>query len=223
MLIAPFIFALAGFTLRFSAIQFTRTENIMPNSKSTLRILILVFLVNSIVSLVLAQDSTTTENEAMKPAAEKRKLKKELQAFEPFVGSWTIDAKWSGGSELWARNEYSVGMNGNFVEAKTFTKNEHGKEYQRYFTIWRHNAENKKVESYGFTFDGSVTNAISDMDTSDAEHPVIRSKWRTADSKSYIKQEVRLIDAKSYGWKVWSSEDGEEWTQIMDGVWKKKE
>ena len=51
----------------------------MPNGKSTLRILILLFLVNSIVSLILAQDSTTTKNEAMKPAAEKRKLKKELQ------------------------------------------------------------------------------------------------------------------------------------------------
>ena len=112
-------------------------------------------------------------------------------------------------------------MNGNFVEAKTFTNNENGKEYQRYFTIWRHNPEKKKVESYGFTFDGTVTITNSDLDTNDAEHPVIRSQWQSGDSKSHFKQEVRLIDAKNYGWKVWSSEDAKDWKQIMDGTWKK--
>lgn len=188
----------------------------MSNGKLVLGILLLLFSANSVLA-----DESAKQDAAAKKTPE-RKLKKELKGFEPFVGIWTIDAKWKSGGELWARNEYSIGMNGNFVEAKTFTKNEHGKVYQRYFTIWRHNAEKKQIESYGFTFDGTVTITSSDLDTSDAKHPIIRSKWKTADSKSHIKQEVRLIDAKNYSWKVWSSDDGDEWEQIMDGVWKKK-
>lgn len=187
-------------------------------------------LVNSMV-LSAQSSQATKETATSKPAEgssnapsltqEKRKLKKELAAFDKFQGQWIIDGKWKDGGELWAKNVYSIGMNGNFFEAKTYAKNEHGKEYQRYHTIWRYNADKEKVESYGFTFDGSVTITDSELELTDSGHPLIRSQWRPSPDKPIFKQEVRLIDDESYGWNVWSSDDGKEWKHLMDGVWKK--
>ena len=148
-------------------------------------------------------------------------LKKELKSFEKYIGTWVIDGGWKNGDRLWAKNEYSVGMNGNFVEARTYAKNEHGKAYQRYLTIWRFNKDKGAVESHGFTYDGSVDVNETEIDGSGDGHPVFRSKWQQADG-SYIKQEVQLIDDLSYSWKVWTSGDGEQWERIMDGVWKKQ-
>lgn len=164
---------------------------------------------------------TSVSPQSADDAGVQRKLKEELAAFEKFAGEWVIDGKWMSGGDIWAKNVYSVGMNGNFFEAKTYAKNEHDKEYQRYHTIWRYNPEKEKVESYGFTFDGTVTITDSELDLTDVKHPLIRSQWRSSPESPMIKQEVRLIDDESYGWKVWSSEDGKEWEQMMDGVWKK--
>lgn len=189
------------------------------------RITTLLILFSIPIGSIESVPAQTTEDTKPTNADEKpetRALKKELKAFELFVGTWVFDGKWKAGGKLWAKNVYAVGMNGNFVDAKTFAKNEHGKKYQRYHTIWRHNSEKEKVESYGFSFDGSVTVTDSDIDMSDPKHPVIRSKWKQKPSGQTIKQEVRLIDADNYNWKVWSSDDGKEWTELMDGVWEKQ-
>lgn len=170
-------------------------------------------------SMGQATDESKPTQQDAKP--EKRPLKNELEAFAPFIGTWVFDGQWKNGGKLWTKNIYSIGMNGNFVDAKTLTKNEHGKKYQRYHTIWRFNPEKQKVESYGFSFDGSVTVTNSDIDMSDPKHPIVRSQWKQK-SEQIIKQAVRLIDENSYSWKVWSSDDGQKWEQIMDGVWKKQ-
>jgi len=173
-------------------------------------------LVVGICSVCAAQEAASTNS-----AANDASLKEPLKGFEPFVGTWVIDGQWADGSKLWAKNEYFIGMNGNFFEAKTYAKNQHGKVYQRYHTIWRHNKETESVQSYGFTYDGTVTITNSEVDTSDPEHPVIRSKW-TQSEGTHIKQEVTYTDADSYSWKVWSSPDEKEWKQIMDGVWNRQ-
>lgn len=185
--------------------------NRTPAAKRSLAILIAL---SACCSLATTQGQESSAN--------KRTLKTELAGFAKFEGTWIFDGKWKDGNAMWAKNDYTIGMNGNFFEAKTFTKNEHGKEYQRYHTIWRYDPEKAKVESYGFTYDGTVTITDSKVDVSDQAHPTIHSQWRSAPDKPIIKQEVRLIDDKSYGWKVWSSQDGKEWTELMDGVWKKK-
>lgn len=165
---------------------------------------------------VAQESSTATAQTKSRPP-----IKTELEGFGPFVGTWVIDGQWIGGNKLWAKNEYSVGMNGNFIEARTFAKNQYGKIYQRYLTIWRFNPDKGSVESYGFTYDGTVTVTDSEIDNSDPAHPVIRSQWAQPDG-SRIKQEVRHTDADSYAWKVWSSSDGSDWKLIMDGVWKRQ-
>ena len=167
-------------------------------------------------SVVAQESSAATRKVDSGPS-----IKMELKGFAPFVGTWVIDGQWIDGNKLWAKNEYRVGMNGNFIEARTFAKNQHGKIYQRYFTIWRFNADKGNVESYGFTYDGTVTVTDSEIDNSDTAHPAIGSQWTQSDG-SQIKQQVTLTDADSYSWKVWSSPDGNDWKQIMDGVWNRQ-
>lgn len=176
----------------------------------------------AIAVLVCLCHSVTAQDKSSDSDLESRQsLKTELKGFGPFVGSWVIDGTWADGNKLWAKNEYSVGMNGNFLEARTYAKNQYGKIYQRYLTIWRFNKEKGTVESYGFTYDGTVTITDSEVDNSDPKHPVIRSQWAQPEGL-HIKQEVSYTDADSYAWKVWSSDDGNDWKQIMDGVWTRE-
>lgn len=186
------------------------------------RIAMWIVLYSIATSSATAQTTEDTKPAQVDKKPEQRALKKEIKAFQPFVGIWIFDGQWLGGDKLWAKNVYVVGMNGNFVDAKTFAKNEHGKTYQRYHTIWRFNPEKEKVESFGFSFDGSVTITDADIDMSDPKHPVIRSQWKQKPPGQIIKQEVRLIDENNYNWKIWSSADGKDWTPMMDGVWKKQ-
>ncbi|MGI9518135.1 MAG: hypothetical protein ACR2NP_13860 [Pirellulaceae bacterium] len=150
------------------------------------------------------------------------RLKDNLEFFAPYVGTWEIDGEWIAGGKIWARNQYSIGMNGNFFRALTWSRNEAGRVYQRYETIWRIDPESGAVQSYGFTYDGAVTVAESEIDESGEGRPVIRAQWEGDGANPHIKQEVQMADdEKSYHWRVWSSPDGEDWTQIMDGIWHK--
>ena len=162
-----------------------------------------------------AQDSDDTGSPA---------LKESLKFFAPYEGTWEIDGEWTAGGSIWARNEYMTGMNGNFFTARTWSRTEAGKVYQRYETTWRINPENERLQSYGFTYDGTVTITESEIDNSASGHPVIRARWQADSESPHIKQEVQMNeDETSYQWRVWSSPDGDNWTQIMDGVWKKIE
>ncbi len=151
------------------------------------------------------------------------RLKDNLQFFAPYAGTWEIDGQWMAGGDIWARNDYSIGMNGNFFRALTWSKNEAGRVYQRYETIWRIAPDSGALQSYGFTYDGTVTVTESEIDDSGpGGHPIIRAQWQGAGANPHIKQEVQMAeDEKSYAWRVWSSADGKEWTQIMDGTWRK--
>ena len=178
----------------------------------------------SLLVCVLVYGTLSTELFGQDNVEEARPLKEKLASFTPYVGVWEIDTEWANGSSLWAKNEYSVGMNGNFFEAVTWTKNEAGKVYQRYRTIWRYNPDKDVIESYGFTYDGSVTVTQSELDATDPKRPIIRSKWRPNPESSFIKQEVQISkNGKTYDWRVWSSPDEKEWTKMMDGVYKRVE
>lgn len=148
-------------------------------------------------------------------------LRKELKAFEPFLGTWVIDDKWKDGRPIWARNVYTIGMDGNFVMAKTFTKNPDGKEYQRYLTIWRWDKDKEKVVSHGFTHDGEYATTEPTIDESDEGKPAVSSITSTKGSPVALHQTVKLIDESSYRWTVATSASKD--AVIMDGVWRKQE
>jgi hypothetical protein len=178
--------------------------------------------------LVLFASTCWAQEPATKTAAKKvaakadvePKLREELKAFEPFVGTWVIDGNWKDGRPIWAKNVYTVGMDGNFVMAKTFVREGGQKEYQRYLTIWRWDKDAEKVVAHGFTHDGTYSETESMIDLSDEGKPSVSSVTSTKGSPVAIQQTVKLIDENSYSWKVSTSATKD--AVIMDGVWKKQ-
>ena len=146
-----------------------------------------------------------------------------LSALRPLVGyAWEVDATWSNGNPLRARNEYRVGLNGNFVTADTFVSDGAGGEYQRYHSIFaRHPSEAGTLQIHGFTYDGSVD--IADMKIIDdgGAHPLMRvtGERKMPDGTPVsLRQEMRFTSDTTFTWQVWSvTPDGE--TQLMDGVY----
>lgn len=145
-------------------------------------------------------------------------LREELKPLADFIGVWEIDGQWKSGEAIWARSEYSVGMGGNFVEARTWTRNEDGKVYQRYKTIWRWDPQESKVVSHGFVYDGSYLEIETVVSTVDGKS-TLTSNWEQGGSR--IDQQVQIVDADRYSWKVEVS-DGDSRNQLMDGVWVRK-
>jgi hypothetical protein len=170
--------------------------------------------------LVVVTGSAQVEEAAQNPEkVQVPELRDELKAFTPFIGTWEIDGEWLSGEKIWARSEYKVGMEGNFVEARTWTRGEDGQAYQRYLTIWRWDTESSKVTSHGFTFDGSYTGIDTEVNLVDGVG-TLKSNWKMGETG--IEQVVQTVDANHYSWKVWSM-TGETKTLLMDGVWKRVE
>ena len=146
-------------------------------------------------------------------------------ALRPLVGyAWEIEATWSNGNALKARNEYRVGLNGNFVTADTFVSDAGGPEYQRYHSVFaRHPSRAGVLQIHGFTYDGSVD--VADMEIIDdgGAFPLMRvSGERKLPDGSLVslRQEIRMTSATAFTWKVWLvSPEGE--SQLMDGVYRR--
>ena len=144
-----------------------------------------------------------------------------IAKLQPWVGNWEINAEWTGGSKLWARNEYKVGLGGKFLIANTYVKDDDGKLYHRYKTIFTYSDKEKKYVSHGFTADGTVQ-VVENEVTEIEGKPVITSSWEKDGTE--VKQTVTMADADGYVWKVWTRPvDQEEWKQAMTGTWKRVE
>jgi len=143
-----------------------------------------------------------------------------LEALAGYLGNWEINGAWLNGTPIWSRNEFTVGIGGNFLVGRTFTKNEKGELYERYLTMFAHDAKSGNFKSHGFTFDGTVT-VVDPLEVGgEAGQESITTKWSSGGSD--LKQSVQLTSKTSYSWKVWVRETGtQDWTLIMDGVWKR--
>ena len=141
-----------------------------------------------------------------------------LSPLAGYIGDWEIDTTWADGSQLWSYNEFRSGLGGNFLEITTSTKDENGRVYERYFTIFAYDDASNKIQSYGFTFDGSVTVVENIKLEGDASNAALTSQWGTAESQ--IRQTIRLVSRDAYNWKVWAG-DGENWELIMDADWQR--
>ena len=135
-----------------------------------------------------------------------------------FIGDWEINETWEDGSELWSRNEFRVGLGHEFLEIRTFAKDENGKVYERYFTILAYDKESETVKSYGFTYDGTVTIVDDVKLEGSVTDAAVTSQWGTGDSQ--IRQTIQIVTRDEYSWKVWSG-NGTDWEMIMDGTWRR--
>ncbi len=141
-----------------------------------------------------------------------------LSALAGYIGNWEIDTEWSDGSRLWGRNEFTVGLAGQFINIDTYARDGDGDKYQRYFSVYSADAETGELTAYGFNFDGTVT-IVDDIELSgDVANATLTTRWNAGDSG--IRQTIQLISKDEYTWKVWSG-SGDEWELIMDGTWKR--
>jgi len=88
-----------------------------------------------------------------------------LSALSGYIGNWEIDTEWSDGSRLWGRNEFTVGLAGQFINIDTYARDGDGDKYQRYFSVYSADAETGELTAYGFNFDGTVT-IVDDIELS---------------------------------------------------------
>ena len=141
-----------------------------------------------------------------------------LWALAGYLGNWEIDTEWSDGSRLWGRNEFTLGLAGQFINIDTYARDGDGDKYQRYFSVYSADAETGELTAYGFNFDGTVT-IVDDIElTGSVTDATLTTRWSAGDSD--IRQSIQLISKDEYTWKVWSG-SGDEWELIMDGTWKR--
>ncbi len=141
-----------------------------------------------------------------------------LRLLSPLIGDWQIDATWADGSKLWGRTEYRVGLAGRFIDVRTFAKDGDGEVYQRYLSIYAYDPVKQQYWSHGFIFDGTQKSTPVEVEKN-GNTIEMRSRWKM--EETHIRQTVTLHGDKSMTWEVYSSPDGKEWAQIMDGEWEK--
>jgi len=149
------------------------------------------------------------------------KLQGPIEKLTPLLGAWEIDTAWADGARLWARGEFKVGLGGRFIEGHTYVKDESGKLYERYHTLYGYDAASRKYFAHGFTFDGTAKVVPFELSEENGKL-VYASQWKLADSADApeIKQKITFDGVHSYHWNVWSRTGDGEWQTMMDGAWK---
>ncbi len=142
-----------------------------------------------------------------------------LAALERFAGEWTVDGKWADGQSLHARSVYEWGLGKKILKAKTFVMNG-TKEYQRYESILAWHPEKKSLFEITFAFDGGLSEVL--IETKDKDTLLIGWAPYTEGKPSKVRQTIRFLDNDRFHW-IASLKDGEEWKQIIDATWKRKE
>ncbi len=138
----------------------------------------------------------------------------------PFLGTWRFEGHWANGQSLWSQNVYRVGLAGRFVEAVTYAKDGDGAVYERYLTVFGHDAKTGKYVTYGFTFDGTAKTLPMDVSETDGKL-TLQSQWSAGPAAGEIRQRVTVLDKDTYRWQVWTRQGAGEWVAIMDGEWKR--
>ncbi len=145
----------------------------------------------------------------------------ELAAMSYFLGDWEIEATWSWGATLKGRNEYRVGLNGRFIEQRTIVSDNGGPMYERYRTVYAHDAESGFL-AHGFSSDGSFKTVDLAIETDEGGAVTAIQINNEQPDGSVIRNRVERRDAASYGWIVhMRANEEEEWRPLIDGVWTK--
>jgi hypothetical protein len=150
---------------------------------------------------------------------DKPEIDSHLAVLDRFVGEWTVDGKWSNGESLHARGVYEWGLGKKILKAKTFVM-DGANEYQRYESILAWHPEKKSLFEISFAFDGGLTEVL--IETKDKDTLQIGWTPYTEGKPSKVRQTIRFLDNDRFQWIV-LLKDGEEWKQIMDATWKRKQ
>lgn len=148
-------------------------------------------------------------------ASEGQRLQGALGVMEPWLGTWQIEAEWSGGGTLWAQSEYRPLLDGAFLEGRVFVRDNGGELYQRYHTIMAWDAASGRVAVVSFNHDGSVAPSALEVDGS-----VVTSSW-VMDATTIDERLEAGSDGDRLHWQVWATPAGGERSQIMDGTWRR--
>ncbi|MBE7558692.1 hypothetical protein HS125_07000 [bacterium] len=178
----------------------------MPVKKACL--LLLLLAASSVPSL-----SATEPPAGADPAA--------WALLEKWAGSeWVLDASWSSGEPLRARCVYTWGLGGKFLACKTFVSTGTS-EYQRYETVIAWHPDKKSLVSIDMAFNGHLSETVMEL----VDKDTLRQGYvdYVPGHASPTRQEISFLDDDHHTWRVWVKSRSGEWTQIMDGVWRRAE
>ncbi len=168
----------------------------------------------SITSVASAQAPIAT------PERPSRLSEGPLEPLNYFIGDWTIDATWSWGNRLRGRNEYRVGLNGEFLEVKTIVQDNEGPVYERYFSFYTYDKNTESFVAMGLNSDGSTSSLPHTLEVIDGL-PQMEFVTTNPDGSS-LRQILAAIDKDTCDWRVWMTAAGEETEQqIMEGQWER--
>ncbi len=136
-----------------------------------------------------------------------------MAEWKDLLGTWEVATRWEGGSTVWARSSFVVGIGGRTIEARILVKDGDGVPYQRYLTIYRHDNESGAWMAHTFHRDGS--SSTSEVSFQDG---VLLTEWTEGETR--IRDRSALVEGGRLHWtvEVASSSDGE-FQKIMDATW----
>jgi|GEM_PF-3573186 len=144
-----------------------------------------------------------------------------IAAMNHFLGEWTIDATWADGSTLQARNVYTVGVNGKFLEAVTHANDNSQGEYARYFTVYAHDAESDRLIGHGFDFSGQYVPVEFEL-SDDGRILETETMMGEGPAAATLRQKLTFTSDDAYRWQVWMKPAGApEFMPMMDGTWNR--
>lgn len=153
---------------------------------------------------------------ASEPADGAATLHERLAVFEPYLGTWELDAAWSSGATVYSKAQYRPAVGGQFVEAMTWVSDNGGPLYLRYHSFLGLDADGK-VLAQNFNFDGTMKSVDYEM----PEPGVLVTEWTMGQAS--IRERYEPQDDNTARWQVWmrpAGTDGE-WQAAMDGQWKR--
>jgi hypothetical protein len=152
-------------------------------------------------------------------AEDKPGTEDKLAPLERFAGEWTVEGKWSNGESLHARSVYEWGLGKKILKARTYVR-AGNREYQRYEGVLAWHPDKRSLFQVSFAFDGGFTEVLIECKDKDT----LQIGWVpfTPDKPSKVRQVIKFLDKDRFQWIV-TLKDGEEWKQLIDATWKRKE
>ena len=169
-----------------------------------------------ILLTILVPRDSRAQNVALESNNASSELSEDLKILQPFVGTWEVDAKLGSGESMWIKEVFTVGMAGNYLQSKTFTRDANG-EYQLSHTVWRWDNQRAQIVSHVFSRDGSYLELKPTVEVVEGRLTVT-SLWSKRNSPVPVQQIRRFIDDSRYQWKALSMGK----TPAIEGVWKKR-
>ncbi len=142
-----------------------------------------------------------------------------LGRLDLWLGTWQIEATWAGGATLWSQAEYRPMLDGAFIDSVYFVSDNGGELYQRYRSFLATGDEADQVIAHTLNQTGAYAPTVLSI-TGGGVGMVSSTVWSSGTTE--IKERLELTTRDTMSWQVWTQAEGsDDWTQIMDGVWRR--